>query len=266
MAWFFPWLKVVPEYQRAAVFRMGRITGYRGPGLVFRMPFVERLVVVDRRIVTVDVPPQECISRDNVPMRVNAVVYFRVEHPDKAIVEVLNYQKATIEIAQTTLRSVIGRRSLDELLADRSTVASDLQQIIDEATDAWGVKVSRVEIKDLEIPDGLKRAMAKEAEAERERRAMVIRAAGEREAASQLAEAAKTLDQSPNGFQMRYLQTLLQVAERGNTVVFAPSDGNSGPSALAAAHYQQARRAQPGNRQTYDEGYDGNNTYGDGDG
>lgn len=238
MAWFFPWMTIVPEYQRAAVFRLGRITGYRGPGMILRLPLIEKLVVVDRRIITVDVPSQECISKDNIPMRVNAVVYFRVEHPDKAIVEVLNYRKATIEIAQTTLRSVIGQRSLDELLSDRDAVASALQALVDEATDAWGVKVSRVEIKDLEIPDGLKRAMAKEAEAERERRAMVIRAQGEKEAATQLAEAAKILDSSPTGFRMRYLQTLVQVAERGNTVVFAPQENAA--AAMAAAQHQQA--------------------------
>jgi len=256
MAWYFPWLKVIPEYQRAAVFRLGRITGYRGPGLVLQLPLIEKLVVVDRRIVTVDVPPQECISKDNVPLRVNAVVYFRVEHPDKAIVEVLNYRKATIEIAQTTLRSVIGQQTLDQILSDRSSVAGNLQQIIDVATDEWGVKVSRVEIKDLEIPDGLKRAMAKEAEAERERRAMVIRARGEKEAATQLMEAAKLLDQSATGFQMRYLQTLLQVAERGNTVVFAPNTGaGAGAAAMAAAHFQKTTRTQelPKARGGYDD-------------
>lgn len=235
MAWYFPWLTIVPEFQRAAVFRLGRIAGYRGPGVVFRWPFIEKIVLVDRRIVTVDVPPQECISKDNVPLKVNAVVYFRVEHPDKAIVEVVDFRKATLEIAQTTLRSVIGEMTLDQVLSDRATVSHQLQRIIDVATDEWGVKVSRVEIKDLEIPDSLKRAMAQEAEAERERRAMVIRASGEREAASQLAEAAKLLDQSPNGFQMRYLQTILRVSENGNTVVFSPMENVvAGHAALTA--------------------------------
>jgi len=240
MAWYFPWITIVPEYQRVAVFRLGRISGYRGPGVVLRWPFIEKVVVVDRRIVTVDVPPQECISKDNVPLKVNAVVYFRVEHPDKAIVEVVDFRKATLEIAQTTLRSVIGEMTLTQLLSDRTTVSHQLQQIVDVATDEWGVKVSRVEIKDLEIPDSLKRAMAQEAEAERERRAMVIRAMGEREAASQLAEAAKLLDQSPNGFQMRYLQTILRVSENGNTVVFSPMENVvAGHAALTALRTKQ---------------------------
>jgi regulator of protease activity HflC (stomatin/prohibitin superfamily) len=238
--WWFPWLEIVPEYQRAAVFRLGRITGYRGPGLVWIAPLFERLVIIDMRVVVVDVPPQECISRDNVPLKVNAVVYFRVQDPNKAIVEVLDHRKATLEFAQTTLRSVIGQSSLDKILSDRTDIAAELQRVIDEATDEWGVKVTRVEIKDLEIPGGLRRAMAKEAEAERERRAMVIRAQGEREAAGQLVQAAKLLDQSPNGFQMRYLQTLLQVAERGNTVVFAPSN----PEAHAALTAHEAVRAR----------------------
>ncbi len=232
----FPWIAIVPEYQRVAVFRLGRVVGYRGPGVVYRWPFIETFVHVDRRVVVIDVPPQECISRDNVPIKVNAVVYFRVEHPDKAIIEVLDYRKATIEVAQTTLRSVIGGSTLDQVLSDRTDISAALQTIIDEATDAWGVKVSRVEIKDLEIPDGLKAAMAKEAAAERERRAMVIRALGEKEAAAQLAEAARLLDQSKNGFQMRYLQTLLQVAEHGNTVVFAPS-ATEGHAAVSAASF-----------------------------
>lgn len=220
-----PWLAIVPEYQRVAVFRFGRLKGIRGPGLVMRAPIAERFVAVDLRVVVVDVPPQECISRDNVPIKVNAVVYFRVDDPAKTIIEVYDHRKATLEIAQTTLRSVIGECSLDKILSDRNDISDKLQQIIDLATDEWGVKVHRVEIKDLEIPGGLRRAMAKEAEAERERRAMIIRAAGEKEAASELANAAKLLDQSPNGFQMRYLQTLLQVAEKGNTVVFAPMQG-----------------------------------------
>lgn len=231
----FPWLQIVPEYQRVAVFRLGRLIGLRGPGLVWVSPIIEQLVWIDMRVVVVDVPPQECISRDNVPLKVNAVVYFKVAEPEKSIIEVLDHRKATVEMAQTTLRSVIGQSTLDKLLSDRTEIATELQQIIDLATDEWGVKVTRVEIKDLEIPGGLRRAMAKEAEAERERRAMVIRASGEKEAASQLASAAKLLDQSPNGFQMRYLQTLLQVSERGNTVVFAPSTTTAHAAVAAAA-------------------------------
>ncbi|MFT4627954.1 MAG: regulator of protease activity HflC (stomatin/prohibitin superfamily) [Myxococcota bacterium] len=243
MAFLIPWLAIIPEYQRAAVFRLGRFAGLRGPGLVFVSPMLERIMIVDVRVMVVDVPPQECISKDNVPLKVNAVVYFKVADPRKAIVDVFDYRKATVEIAQTTLRSVIGTSPLDKLLSDRTEIAEELQTIIDQATDEWGVKVNRVEIKDLEIPGGLRRAMAKEAEAERERRAMVIRAAGEKEAAQQLAEAAKLLDASPNGFQMRYLQTLLQVAERGNTVVFAPS-ASAGHTALAAHAHAHALKAQ----------------------
>lgn len=234
-----PFISIVEEYQRVAVFRAGRIAGFRGPGIVMRMPFIERFVLVDSRIVTVDVKPQECMSKDNVPIRVNAVVYFRVEHPDKAIVNVVDYRNATIEVAQTTLRTVIGQLTLDEALGEMDRASSMLRSIIDKATDEWGVKVSRVEIKDIQIPDELKRAMAKEAEAERERRAMVIRAAGEKEAAQQLAEAARILETSPYGFQLRYLQTLLQVSETGNTIVFAPDSANV--NAMSTAMAQRAQ-------------------------
>ena len=237
-----PFVQIVKEYQRVAVFRLGRIVGYRGPGMVWRMPFVESFQMVDSRIVTIDVQPQECMTKDNVPVRVNAVVYFRVQEPDRAIVEVVDYRTATVEVAQSTLRSVLGRRSLDELLSEIESAAAELQTIIDKATDAWGVKVTRVELKDVQIPDNMKRAMAKEAEAERERRAMIIRAAGEREAAEQLVAAAKTLGESQFGFQMRYLQTLNQVSENGATVVFAsPTDS---ATAVAAAEMVQSDRAQ----------------------
>lgn len=236
---FLPFVTVVEEYQRVAVFRAGRIVGYRGPGVVWRIPFLERFHLVDSRIVTVDVQPQECITKDNVPARVNAVVYFRVEHPDKAIVNVVDYRTATLEIAQSSLRNVIGKRSLDELLSEIDTASSMLQTIIDTATDEWGVKVSRVEIKDIQIPDEMKRAMAKEAEAERERRAMIIRARGEKEAAQQLSEAAELLGKSRYGFQMRYLQTLLQVSESGSTVIFAPTDAMD--TAAAAAQLREAK-------------------------
>jgi regulator of protease activity HflC (stomatin/prohibitin superfamily) len=235
-----PWVVIVPEYQRVAVFRLGRIVGYRGPGVVWRTPILEEFQVVDSRIVTVDVRPQECITRDNVPIILNAVVYYRVQHPDKAIVEVADYRVATLEVAQASLRSVVGQRTLDEVLTDIQGTAAALEQIVDHATDAWGVKVNRVEIKDIRVPDDMKRAMAIEAEAERERRAMIIRASGEREAAAQLVAAAKTLDESPNGFQMRFLQTLLRVAESGNTVVFA--DPTSAPTAVAAAHLERSGR------------------------
>lgn len=238
-----PWVTVVNEYQRVAVFRLGRIVGYRGPGVVWRLPFIERFEMVDSRTITVDVEPQECITRDNVPVTVNAVVYYRVEHPDKAICNVKNYHSATIEIAQTSLRSTIGKRTLDELLSEVEEVAQDLKLVIDRATDEWGVKVSRTEIKDIRVPDEMRKAMAKEAEAERERRAMIIRANGEKEAANRLAEAAKLLDQSPTGFKMRYLQTLLQVAEEGNTIVFAPNEDMSAAAAgVSAANVQRSRQ------------------------
>jgi len=228
-----PWMVIVPEYQRVAVFRLGRIVGYRGPGVVWRLPLLEQFQLVDSRIVTVDVKPQECITRDNVPIVLNAVVYYRVQHPDKAIVQVADYKLATVEVAQASLRSVIGQRTLDEVLTDIQGTSGALEEIVDRATDEWGVKVNRVEIKDIRVPDDMKRAMAIEAEAERERRAMIIRATGEREAAAQLVEAAKILDTSPSGYQMRYLQTLLRVAEAGNTVVFA--DPAQATTAVAAA-------------------------------
>jgi regulator of protease activity HflC (stomatin/prohibitin superfamily) len=232
------WITVVPEYQRVAVFRTGRIVGYRGPGLVFRWPFIESFQAVDSRITTVDVKPQECITADNVPVSVNAVIYYRVDKPDLAIVRVVDYHVATIEVAQSSLRSVIGQRTLDEILRDIKETAGRLKLLVDEATDEWGVTVTRVEIKDIRIPDDMKRAMAIEAEAERERRAMIIRASGEREAAQQLSEAAKVLYESRSGFQIRYLQTLLQVAEAGNTVVF--SDPQAASTAAAAAVLKKA--------------------------
>lgn len=240
----FPWIAVVNEYQRVAVFRMGRIVGYRGPGVVWRVPFMERFELVDSRIITVDVTPQECITRDNVPVRVNAVAYYRVEHPDKAICNVVDYHKSTIEMAQTSLRSTIGRSTLDELLGEVEQIASTLKLAIDSATDEWGVKVTRTEIKDIRVPDEMRQAMAKEAKAERERRAMVIRATGEQEAASKLVEAAKLLDQTPSGFKMRYLQTLLRVAEQGNTIVFAPGDDMTAASAAVSAATLQNDRAR----------------------
>ena len=242
-----PWVTIVNEYQRVAVFRLGRIVGYRGPGVVWRWPFIERFQMVDSRIVTVDVEPQECITKDNVPVTVNAVVYYRVEHPDKAIVNVKNYHSATVEIAQTSLRSTIGQRTLDELLSEVEDVAADLKEVIDVATDEWGVKVSRTEVKDIRVPDEMRQAMAKEAEAERERRAMIIRATGEQEAADRLVEAAKLLDETPSGFKMRYLQTLLQVAEEGNTIVFAPGeDMGAANAAVAAADVHRNKKLADG--------------------
>ena len=237
-----PWISVVPEYQRVAVFRTGRIIGYRGPGIVFRISFLETFHPVDSRIITIDVKPQECITRDNVPLRVNAVIYYRVEKPDKAIVEVVDYHIATIEVAQSSLRSVIGQRTMDQILSDIKDTAEALQEIVDEATDDWGVKVSRVAIKDIQIPDDMKHAMAIEAQAERERRAMLIRATGEKEAAAQLAEAATILDETSTGFQMRYLQTLVEVAQAGSTVIFA--DPQAANIATSAALYHQSQKTE----------------------
>lgn len=245
MAWWFPWVRIVPEYQRAAVFRLGRIKGFRGPGIIFTSPILERLVLVDRRIVSVDVPGQECISKDNVPLRVTAVVYYRVEDPNKALCEVVDYANATVQVAQTTLRSVIGQSTMDELLEHRVGTAARLQELLDHATGTWGVKVTRVEIKDMEVPDALKHAMARAAEAERERRAMVIRAQGEKEAARELVDAASRLDEAPHGFEMRYLQTLVHVAQQGNTVVFARNVDGLTPSVAATTQLRATTTRTP---------------------
>ncbi len=214
-------VKIVQEYERGVIFRLGRIVGARGPGLFLIIPILEKMVKVDLRVVTLDVPSQEAITKDNVTVRINAVAYFRVLDPVKAVVEVENYLKATSQIAQTTLRNVIGQVELDELLAERETINHRLQQIIDEATEPWGIKVSIVEVKDVELPDVMKRAMARQAEAEREKRAKIIHAEGELQAARQLAEAARTMAEQPAALQLRYLQTLTEIAvENNSTVVF----------------------------------------------
>ena len=214
-------VKVVPEYQRAVVFRLGRLVGAKGPGLILVIPVVDRVLRVDLRVVTLDVPVQEVITRDNVPIKVNAVVYFRVMDPSRSVVEVENYIMATSQLSQTTLRSVIGRSELDEVLSARDKINLELQQIIDERTDPWGIKVSAVEVKELELPEGMKRAMARQAEAERERRAKVIAAEGELQAAEKLSQAAEVMDRSPVTLQLRYLQTLREVAsEKNSTTIF----------------------------------------------
>ena len=214
-------VKVVPEYQRAVVFRLGRLVGGKGPGLILVIPVVDRVLRVDLRVVTLDVPVQEVITRDNVPIKVNAVVYFRVMDPSRSVVEVENYIMATSQLSQTTLRSVIGRSELDEVLSARDKINLELQQIIDERTDPWGIKVSAVEVKELELPEGMKRAMARQAEAERERRAKVIAAEGELQAAEKLSQAAEVMDRSPVTLQLRYLQTLREVAsEKNSTTIF----------------------------------------------
>ena len=214
-------VKVVPEYQRAVVFRLGRLVGAKGPGLILVIPVVDRILRVDLRVVTLDVPVQEVITRDNVPIKVNAVVYFRVMDPSRSVVEVENYIMATSQLSQTTLRSVIGRSELDEVLSARDKINLELQQIIDDRTDPWGIKVSAVEVKELELPEGMKRAMARQAEAERERRAKVIAAEGELQAAEKLSLAAEVMDRSPVTLQLRYLQTLREVAsEKNSTTIF----------------------------------------------
>ena len=204
-------IKIVPEYQRIVVFRLGRLIGAKGPGLVIVIPVVDRVIRVDLRIVTLDVPVQEVITKDNVPIKVNAVVYFRVMDPANSVIEVENYMLATSQLSQTTLRSVIGGAELDEVLSSREKINSELQKIIDERTDSWGIKVSAVEVKELELPEGMKRAMAKQAEAERERRAKIINAEGELQAAKTLSDAAKQMEVSPVTLQLRYLQTLKEI-------------------------------------------------------
>ena len=214
-------LKVVQEYERGAVFRLGRFVGLRGPGLVFLIPFVERMMKVDLRVITMDVPAQECITRDNVTVKVDAVIYFRVVDASNAVLKVLDYIKATSLLATTTLRNVVGQSELDELLAHRDKLNDKMQVVVDEGTNPWGIKVSMVEVKDVEMPDTMKRAMAAQAEAERERRAKVVHAEGEYQAAEKLADAAKIISTQPIALQLRYLQTLAGIAtERTNTILF----------------------------------------------
>jgi regulator of protease activity HflC (stomatin/prohibitin superfamily) len=213
-------IKILNEYERGVVFRLGRLVATRGPGLIFLIPGVEKMLRVSLRLVTLDVPPQDIITRDNVSVKVNAVVYFRVMTPEKAIVEVENYLYATSQLAQTTLRSICGEAELDDLLSEREKLNLSLQVILDKQTESWGIKVANVEIKHIDLPDEMKRAMAKQAEAERERRAKVIHAAGEFEASAKLAEAANVMS-NPVALQLRYLQTLTEVAaEKNSTTIF----------------------------------------------
>ncbi len=215
-------VRILREYQRGVIFRLGRLIAQKGPGLILLIPIVDRMVRVDLRTVTLDVPPQEVITRDNVPARVNAVAYFRVIEPNKAIVEVENFLLATSQISQTTLRSVLGKADLDQLLSERERLNEDLQKIIDEQTEPWGVKVTTVEIKDVEIPEQMQRAMARQAEAERERRAKIIGSEGEFQAAEKLAQAADIISKNPATLQLRYLQTLLQMGVNQNTTIVFP--------------------------------------------
>jgi len=214
-------IRIVQEYERGAVFRLGRFVGLRGPGLVFLIPFVERMMKVDLRVITMDVPAQECITMDNVTVRVDAVIYFRVVDASDAVLKVLDYIKATSLLATTTLRNVVGQSELDELLAHRDKLNDKIQSVVDEGTNPWGIKVSMVEVKDVELPDTMKRSMASQAEAERERRAKVVHAEGEYQAAEKLAGAAKVISTQPVALQLRYLQTLAGIAtERTNTILF----------------------------------------------
>ena len=215
-------IKIVPEYKRIVIFRLGRLAGSRGPGIIFVIPVVDRTMFIDLRILTMDVPVQEVITRDNVPIKVNAVVYFRVMEPSRSVVEVEDYVTATSQLAQTTLRSVVGSVELDEVLSSREKINHELQKIIDERTDPWGIKVSAVEVKELELPEGMKRAMARQAEAERERRAKIIAAEGELQAATKLSQAAQQMEVSPVTLQLRYLQTIREISGERNSTTFFP--------------------------------------------
>jgi regulator of protease activity HflC (stomatin/prohibitin superfamily) len=215
-------IRILREYERGVVFRLGRLIGVKGPGLILLIPFVDRMVKVSLRTVTMDVPPQDVITRDNVSVKINAVIYFRVVDSSKAIVEVENYLYATSQIAQTTLRATAGQAELDQILAEREKLNQELQQIIDQQTEPWGVKVSVVEIKNVDLPQEMQRAIAKQAEAERERRAKVINAEGEFQASTRLAEAAAIIQQQPAAIQLRYLQTLAEIATENNSVTIFP--------------------------------------------
>jgi regulator of protease activity HflC (stomatin/prohibitin superfamily) len=217
-------IKVLREYERGIVFRLGRLFPEpKGPGLFFLIPVVDRMVRVDLRTITLNIPPQEVITKDNVPVRVNAVAYFRIVAPKDAIVQIENFMVATSQIAQTTLRSVLGQHQLDELLSEREKINAILQEIIDEQTAPWGVKVSVVEVKDVEIPQGMQRAMARQAEAERERRAKVIAAEGEFQASERLKDAALVIEEHPTALQLRYLQTLIEIGSSPSTTIVFPA-------------------------------------------
>jgi len=215
-------VKVLREYERAVIFRLGRLVASRGPGIVYVIPIIEQMRRVELRTITMDIPPQDVITRDNISIKVSAVLYFRVLDPNKAIVQIENYLFATSQLAQTTLRSVCGQAELDDLLAERDKVNARLQEILDSQTDPWGVKVSLVELKHIDLPQEMQRTIAKQAEAERERRAKVINAEGEFQAAQRLADAAQIIEQHPVALQLRYLQTLMEVAAENNSTTLFP--------------------------------------------
>jgi regulator of protease activity HflC (stomatin/prohibitin superfamily) len=249
-------VRILREYERAVVFRLGRLIGQKGPGIVLLIPAIDRMVRVDLRTVVFDIPPQDLITRDNVPAKVNAVAYFRVIDAVKAIIEVERFSSATSQIAQTTLRSVLGKAELDMLLSERERLNESLQQIIDDQTDPWGIKVTTVEIKDVGIPSAMQRAMARQAEAERERRAKVINAEGEFQAAERLFDAAEIINRNPAALQLRYLQTLIEVGGNENSTIVFPlpidlikpllesSDGEKRPE--QPERPQQPERLEPG--------------------
>jgi|SRR5450756_524777 len=215
-------IRILREYERGVIFRLGKLQGAKGPGLIILIPMIDKMVKMDLRVVTIDVPKQEIMTKDNVPATVDAVVYFRVVDPNSAVVKVENFWKATSLIAQTTLRSVLGQSALDELLSQRDIINQKLQEIIDKQTEPWGIKVTSVEIKEVSLPDSMKRAMAKQAEAERERRAKVVNAQGEFEAAEKMVQAAALIAKEPIALQLRYLQTMREMASEHNTTTFLP--------------------------------------------
>jgi regulator of protease activity HflC (stomatin/prohibitin superfamily) len=215
-------VRILREYERGVIFRLGKLQGAKGPGIIFLIPIVDKMVRMDLRVVTIDVPKQEIMTRDNVPATVDAVVYFRVVDPNAAVVKVENFWKATSLIAQTTLRSVLGQSPLDDLLAQRDVINQKLQEIIDKQTEPWGIKVTGVEVKEVALPDSMKRAMAKQAEAERERRAKVVNAEGEFQAAEKMVQAAALISKEPIALQLRYLQTMREMASEHNTTTFLP--------------------------------------------
>ncbi len=215
-------LRILREYERGVIFRLGKLLGAKGPGVIFLIPVVDRMVKMDLRVITIDVPKQEIMTRDNVPATVDAVLYFRVVDPNIAVVKVENYLKATSLIAQTTLRSVLGQAPLDDLLSQREVINLKLQEIIDRQTEPWGVKVTAVEVKDVALPDSMKRAMAKQAEAERERRAKIVNAEGEFQAAEKMVQAAAMISKEPIALQLRFLQTMREISREHNTTTFLP--------------------------------------------
>ncbi|MEF3279876.1 MAG: slipin family protein [Elusimicrobiota bacterium] len=214
-------INILNEYERGVVFTLGRYSGVKGPGLIIIIPVIQKMVKIDTRVVTFDVPPQDIITKDNIPVKVNAVIYFRVIYPDKAVLNVERYMYSTSQLAQTTLRSVLGQQELDDLLTNREKINQSLQQILDQHTEPWGIKVSAVEIKNVDIPQEMQRAIARQAEAERERRAKIINADGEFQAAQKLSDASNIISQNPVAIQLRYLQTLSEIStENSSTVVF----------------------------------------------